>query len=1531
MTDLSGPGVRALLIGTGTHRPGAVLPEVRAVAATLSEIRGCLVDICGVDPHHVEMRLDPADSGELDGLIRSMSRDADRLFLLYYVGHGLIDQRGRLHLATALTTDPYRIEHGRSLPFDVVKDAVFGAAGRGRDRANVIVFDCCYSGRITADVGGPAQAGFAQTAVRGTYVMTSAASNEEAWAPLDETYTAFSGGLIQLLHDGDPDGPSSFTLDGVYERLSRMLRDRGAPRPRRHAEDSAGRLVLAANPAYQRPRAMPPRAPGGAPALDKPPCPYKDLHAFDVDDHALFFGRNRLVAQLLERVKERVSEPGVQVVTGPSGVGKSSLLRAGMMHGIAVGKLDVPGSAAWDQLPPITPGSDPLLSLATALAPHLASHWPGDEPAATLRRKLLVSPELTADLVRQLRPGETNDARQRVVLVVDQFEEIFACRDEKAIAGFVRALCAAAAPSGQGGSAAALVVLGLRSDFLGACAAYPELNRALGAAAFVVGPMSRDELRQAIVGPTEAAGLGMEDGLVEVLLRDADPSMTVGRSDVGGQGILPLLSHALYATWQRCDYDSWRDGNGRLQQGWSLKTAHYQATGGIQGALSASADAVYEGLDQDIQRHARHILLGLVQSLTVADAPIDTRRRAHRDEFRSGPDERHAADAVIGAFAAARLLTVDGDYVEIAHEALLNAWARLRGWIDAGRERLLVRRQVLDAALTWRAEGKHPSGLLQGPRLAAARALLSDQSGGMDLAGDDAEFLAASIRRARRAARRPYEVIAALIVLLALAISGGLYTLGQRDLARRQGQAAQIGQLVAESRAVSQTDPRTSLLLALDAYHQEATPLTYAQLLTAVTQTRYAGILLGHASAIQSVAYRPGGGILASGDDNGTVIIWNAAKQIPLASFKARSHVWDLAFSSNGETLAVGTASGFIQLWNLANPAHPTRLTTLSALGNHDDPGYTRASVAFTPHGDALAATDDQHTLTVWNAADPAHPALLSRTDVPSYPKNDADGDVAFSPDGRTLLIGNDFNTVAALWDMTDRSHPRYLSALPTTEGAGTYAVAFSPNGHMVATEAGFTAYTYLWDVSNRSAPTLISTMTGQGGKVVGLAFSPDGSKLATASQDGTTWLWNIAHAAHPTQLASLRGQKGSVNTVAFSPNGHAVATGSDDRTLVLWNADTNVNTPAATTLPGGHGIDAVTALAYGDRILAVGNEQGTVELWDTTDPAHPGLLATYRLPRPKLLGQTAISGLAFSPNGRTLALATEDSVTLWDLKNPDSPSLLTVLPDQAHGAVAFNPAGTIVAAVDGKNRILLLNVKNPGVPRAIGATAAFPGQNSLDAVTFSPDNHIMAIGQVANAAGGLALYDITNPRAPRHLVNLDTVDPTVYAVAFSPNGAILASTTEAAGVMLWNVADPPHPIHQTDLTGNTGFTAGVAFGPEHTLATSGYDQTTILWNLTDPAHPVQTVSLTDQVGAIGPIEFSPDGRTLATASADSTTVLWDVTGLTAIMRQPVLSACRITSPGNMPANWAADAPGVPYQPGCPQAYNKGRNRRIPR
>src|SRR5207248_4465367 len=307
------------------------------------------------------------------------------------------------------------------------------------------------------------------------------------------------------------------------------------------------------------------------------------------------------------------------------------------------------------------------------------------------------------------RDTEAAAARSGIVVVVDQFEEVFtACSDDERRV-FVAALCAAARVRSADlhekdtgiGRTPALVVLGLRADFYANALRDPLLARALQKAQVVVEPMTEAELRRAITEPARLARLDLEDGLVEVLLRDLAPAAggSVSAGSAHDAGALPLLSHALLATWQR-------RRRGRLN------VADYNDSGGIRGAVAQTADAVYDGLSEVQQRLARHLFLRLVH---LADDVPDTRRRIPRTELilhaDGGPDE---VEQVLDKFIAERRITASADKIEITHDALVHAWPRLRTWIDGDRAWLRIVQLLGDAASAWNREGHDPALLFQG-------------------------------------------------------------------------------------------------------------------------------------------------------------------------------------------------------------------------------------------------------------------------------------------------------------------------------------------------------------------------------------------------------------------------------------------------------------------------------------------------------------------------------------------------------------------------------------------------------------------------------------------------------------------------------------------------------------------------------------------------------------------------------------------------------------------------------------------------
>ena len=372
-------------------------------------------------------------------------------------------------------------------------------------------------------------------------------------------------------------------------------------------------------------------------------CPFKGLAPFDIDDAEYFFGRERLVAELVARLVGT----SLLGVVGPSGSGKSSVVRAGLLPALAGGVL---------------PGSDKCKQVVIR---------PGEHPLEELRRALARA-----------------NSDEKVVLAVDQFEETFtACRDEEERAAFISELVRVTQRD-----AGAVVVVALRADYYGRCAAYPELSRLLAENHVLVGAMQHVELRRAVVGPAERVGLIVEPELVEALVNDVEDE----------PGELPLLSSALLQLWQR------RDGR-------HLRLSTYEDTGGVRGAVARLAEDGFGRLDEAQQAVARTVFLRLAE--VEIEGGVE-RRRLPREEVEDG---RGDVAAVIDLLADARLLTVSAGSVEFAHEALLREWPRLRDWIEDDRENMRIHRNLSSAAEEWQRLGRDEGALYRGSRLAEAR------------------------------------------------------------------------------------------------------------------------------------------------------------------------------------------------------------------------------------------------------------------------------------------------------------------------------------------------------------------------------------------------------------------------------------------------------------------------------------------------------------------------------------------------------------------------------------------------------------------------------------------------------------------------------------------------------------------------------------------------------------------------------------------------------------------------------------------
>jgi hypothetical protein len=462
-------------------------------------------------------------------------------------------------------------------------------------------------------------------------------------------------------------------------------------------------------------------------------CPYRGLRVFEEAHAPFFFGREAVTEWLVNDLRGS----RFLAVVGPSGSGKSSLVRAGLVPALRRGGL--PGSDGW----PVCifrPGLRPLESLAVTMIQLLG---PSDDLTALSR----LMDALVADQ-RQLHLTTCQiladaPADRRIALVVDQFEEIFTlCRDEEGRARFIDNLLYASAI--EGGRAVA--VLTMRADFYGRCAAYPDLAARITDHQMLVSPMIEEELRRAIERPAQLVGLEFEEGLVEILLRDVQAA----------PGALPLLQHALLELWER-------------REGRRLSFAAYREIGGIQGAIAHRAESVYTGFDSAQQAITRRIMLRLTQP---GECTEDTRRRATMAELL--PAEGQAADveAVVRELADARLLTTGEDergneIVDVAHEALIQGWPRLREWIEQDRAVLRVHRRLTEAAREWARHGRDGSYLYRGTRLAEVQRIASVS----DFSAQERAFIQASRKdRRRRLALRVLTASLALSLLIAVGV-----------------------------------------------------------------------------------------------------------------------------------------------------------------------------------------------------------------------------------------------------------------------------------------------------------------------------------------------------------------------------------------------------------------------------------------------------------------------------------------------------------------------------------------------------------------------------------------------------------------------------------------------------------------------------------------------------------------------------------------------------------------------------------------
>jgi WD40 repeat protein/transcriptional regulator with XRE-family HTH domain len=1066
------------------------------------------------------------------------------------------------------------------------------------------------------------------------------------------------------------------------------------------------------------------------------------------------------------------------------------------------------------------------------------------------RETTLITPSAASQL-----PGSTD------VLVVDQFEEIFASDVAEADrAAFISALLDA--PT---------VILGMRADFYPHALRYPELLDAIQRNQIVIPPMTEDELRRAIAEPARKSGTDIEPALVDVLIRELSP--TVGSAPAAHDvGSLPLLSHALLATWER-------------SRGRRLTVADYVSSGGIRDAIANTAEETYSALSPWEQEATRRLMLRLVR--VSPDAP-DTRRVVPLSALRENGSAEVDVPAIVERFVDQRLLTADEDQVVLTHEALITAWPRLRSWLTADREGLLGWRRITEAADRWNESDRDPAELLRGGRLALAREWATQPEHEADLTPLEWAFLrvstqseAAELEAARRGTRRLRRLVAALTVLTLVAMVLTGYALNQRDVATNARDQATSRATAVRADQLRGEDTATAAQLSVAAYRMSNTADSRASLIES-TGTPSATRLLGSNGIVEAVAV--GAQLLAAAYADGTTRLWNVSipsrpRQLT-GSFTAPSVTtafFTVAISASRSLLAVGgggpRADGVVQLWSIAQPSDPTELAAIK-LGYGD----TVYSVVFDPKNPVIAVGSNDGSVRRWDISEPSRPSLISVTPGPGGPIET----LQYSQTTGLLAAGSGDGLVE-LWKPVSRQLVTLGSPLkgPTKL---VYSVAFSPNGHTLAAGSR-DGSVYLWDTTTAEAEPPLKDATSW---VLSVAFSPDGTTLAVGSSDDNVKLWSlstrttVATLPHPGPVASLcwlnlralvTGDAdyltriwslpvpilpgvGVVNTIAYTPDGRTMAIGSD--TLQFWN-------PAARIPIGGPiagpGQAETAAFAPDGRYLAVGYSTGVLRIWRVADDELGSVVAT--LP---VGANSYVESVAFGTDDHIATGSDDGVVRLWTIA--------------ANGSVTQTPLAPFFTDI-------------------------------VYDVSFSKSGHLLAAGSEDDTT---RLWHVgAGPRATPLGGAITGPTNYVYAVAFNPAGTVLAIGSADRTVRLLDIADPASPKALATLAGPANYVYAVAFSPDgKTLAAGSTDKTVWLWSVTDPRAPTLIGALTGATGHIYTVGFSPDGGTLAAGGADSTTRLWTLDPNRAISQICAGIGDPLTS-----AEWNRYIPGSPYQQPC--------------